>query len=207
MKINLVITLFSIFLLAFKCEKENESNKLDKLYLINLQEEREDRNWRMQYDIVSSPFYADTSIKFKPLEFFEPDGNYIFKSKLFKYENPEKILIFSNQGDLREYYRYGYFILRFDKVEFKLHLYKYDFPEGDESYNLWFKDATNGKETYENGRYLFFTKNSDDNYEYTIDFNKAINPLCAYSNLYNCPIPTELDSIPYEIKAGEKKFR
>ncbi|MFN3695106.1 MAG: DUF1684 domain-containing protein, partial [Ignavibacterium sp.] len=28
-----------------------------------------------------------------------------------------------------------------------------------------------------------------------------------YSDLFNCPIPTEKDSLPFEVKAGEKKFR
>lgn len=205
-KLLFAITLLSIIFIASKCDNKNHKAQLDKLYLINLNEEREDRNWRMQYDAFSSPFFADTTIKFKPLSFYEPKAEYIFKSKLFKYENPETVEILGTQGESRLYLRYGYFLLNFDNKEFKLNLYKIELPDGNVLYNLWFKDATNGIETYENGRYLFFTKNQDENFEYTIDFNKAINPRCAYSKLFNCPIPTSLDSIPFEIKAGEKKF-
>jgi uncharacterized protein (DUF1684 family) len=201
----LVLILGSILFIASTCEKKSSDNKSNKLYIINLQEERDDRNWRMQYDYVNSPFYADTSIKFKPLNFYQPHLNLIFKSKLYLYENPEEIQIVSTLGETRQYLRYGYFLLKFANNEFKLNLYKMVFSEQD-VYNLWFKDATNGTETYENGRYLFFNKNEDANFEYTIDFNRAINPMCAYSKLFNCPIPTSQDSIPFEIKAGEKKF-
>lgn len=208
MKINKSFLLIglSIIFIASKCDNEKKNNELDKLYIVNLQEEREDRNWRMKYDAYSSPFFADTSIKFKPLSFYEPKAEYIFKSKLFKYENPETVEIFGSLGQSRLYSRYGYFLLKFGNKEFKLNLYKIELPDGSSHYNIWFKDATNGIETYENGRYLFFTFNEDENFEYTIDFNKAINPICAYSKLFNCPIPTSLDSIPYEVKAGEKKF-
>jgi len=205
-KILVLISALSALFAGSTCNDESKNNKLDKLYLINLQEERQDRNWRMQFDRVNSPFFIDSSISFKELSFFEPSANYIFTSKLYKYENPETVEIYGTQGDKREYLRYGYFLLSFDNKKFKLNLYKIEVPQSGEFYNLWFKDATNGIETYENGRYLFFTKNDDDNYEYAIDFNRAINPMCAYSKLYNCPIPTSQDSIPFEIKAGEKKF-
>ncbi len=205
-KVALTVTILSAIFIGSTCTDQNSKGKPDKIYIINLQEERQDRNWRMEYDRVNSPFFADTSITFKPLSFYEPSSEYIFKSKLYKYDNPETVQIFGTHGDSKEYLRYGYFLLSFGKKEFKLNLYKIELPEGGEFYNLWFKDATNGIETYENGRYLFFNKNPDENFEYTIDFNRAINPLCAYSKLFNCPIPTSQDSIPFEIKAGEKKF-
>lgn len=205
-KLNLIVIILPVLFIGSTCSNQNSKGELDKIYIINLQEERQDRNWRMEYDRVNSPFFADTSITFKPLSFYEPSAEYIFVSKLYKYDNPETVQIFGTQGDSRQYLRYGYFLLSFGKKEFKLNLYKIELPEGGEYYNLWFKDATNGIETYENGRYLFFNKNPDENFEYTIDFNRAINPMCAYSKLFNCPIPTSQDSIPFEIKAGEKKF-
>ncbi|MCS7053724.1 MAG: DUF1684 domain-containing protein [Ignavibacterium sp.] len=205
--IKLILLSLSIILIGSKCEDDKKQySKLDKLYLINLQEERDDRNWRLKYDVVNSPFFIDTTVSYKPLSFYEPSSDYIFKSKLYKYQNPETVEILSTQGDSRLYQRFGYFLLKFQGNEFKLNVYRVELPDGGEVFNIWFKDATNGKETYENGRYLFFTKNQNDDFEYTIDFNRAINPLCAYSKLFNCPIPTSLDSIPFEIKAGEKKF-
>ncbi|MGE5437699.1 MAG: DUF1684 domain-containing protein [Syntrophothermus sp.] len=41
---------------------------------------------------------------------------------------------------------------------------------------------------------------------YTIDFNLAYNPYCAYSLDYSCAIPTKEDNINLAIEAGEKKL-
>jgi uncharacterized protein (DUF1684 family) len=38
-----------------------------------------------------------------------------------------------------------------------------------------------------------------------IDFNKAYNPPCAFSEFSTCPIPTKANTLPVAIKAGEKK--
>ena len=40
----------------------------------------------------------------------------------------------------------------------------------------------------------------------TLDFNKAYNPYCAYSNDYNCPIPPKENRLAVAISAGEMNF-
>jgi len=40
-----------------------------------------------------------------------------------------------------------------------------------------------------------------------IDFNKAYNPWCAYSDGFNCPIPPKENHIGMSVLAGEKKFK
>jgi uncharacterized protein (DUF1684 family) len=65
-----------------------------------------------------------------------------------------------------------------------------------------FKDKTSGNETYGGGRYLDVTV---PNSELTwLDFNTAYNPYCAYSYRYSCPIPPTVNTLPIEIRAGEK---
>lgn len=49
-------------------------------------------------------------------------------------------------------------------------------------------------------------KIEDPNHVYTIDFNLAYNPYCAYSPNFSCAIPTKEDFITIAINAGEKKF-
>ncbi len=70
----------------------------------------------------------------------------------------------------------------------------------------WFTDKTTGNETYPVGRYLDFELNNDPEFIYKLDFNRAYNPYCAYSDLYTCAIPTKEDYLDFEIKAGEKTF-
>jgi uncharacterized protein (DUF1684 family) len=44
------------------------------------------------------------------------------------------------------------------------------------------------------------------NNQVILDFNKAYNPYCAYSDEYNCPIPPRENYLNIAIKAGEKSF-
>lgn len=206
---KILLSIFAIlsFLLTGSNCSDEKKNELTKSYLTLLEQERADRNWQMQYNPSSSPFLMDTSIKYEPLKFFEPNPDFIFHSKLYRIDKPDSVDIFGTKGTSRKYLRYGFFKLNYKGREYKLYLYNLTTPEGMKIYNIWFKDGTTGKETYANGRYIKFEKNLDDDFEYIIDFNRATNPLCAYSNLFNCPVPTEQDSLPFEIKAGEKKFR
>jgi uncharacterized protein (DUF1684 family) len=69
-----------------------------------------------------------------------------------------------------------------------------------------FTDKTSGIETYGGGRYIDLVLKNIINNTYTIDFNKAYNPYCAYTAGYNCPIPPQENDLPVAIKAGEMNF-
>lgn len=71
-----------------------------------------------------------------------------------------------------------------------------------------FKDETSGLSTYGGGRYLEGPLNliSEDKEEITLDFNKAYNPWCAYSDGYFCPLPPPENNLSFKITAGEKQF-
>ena len=70
-----------------------------------------------------------------------------------------------------------------------------------------FNDLTNGEETYGGGRYL--DKNMSDlrgdgkTAVMMIDFNKAYNPYCAFSEGYSCPIPPVQNRLNAYIRYGE----
>lgn len=70
-----------------------------------------------------------------------------------------------------------------------------------------FKDAGNGKQTYEGGRYLDLKVGDIKNNHALLDLNRIYNPWCAYSDGYNCPIPPFENHLQVRIKAGEKKFK
>ena len=67
-----------------------------------------------------------------------------------------------------------------------------------------FKDDTNGRETYEVGRFIDLEEPEGD--EVILDFNRCYNPLCNYSPAYNCPLPPLENFLDVEIKAGEKAY-
>lgn len=69
-----------------------------------------------------------------------------------------------------------------------------------------FSDASNGASTYDVGRYLTVERPADDAAAVVVDFNRATNPWCAYSEHYNCPIPPAANRIHVAVDAGEQRY-
>lgn len=70
---------------------------------------------------------------------------------------------------------------------------------------LWlvFGDATNGRETYGGGRFLYTPPPTDDG-ELIVDFNRAYNPPCVFTPFATCPLPWAANVLPVRIEAGER---
>lgn len=77
--------------------------------------------------------------------------------------------------------------------------------EGEEDLFIIFADRTNGKETYGPGR--FFYAPQPKNGKLIIDFNKAYNPPCAFSDFSTCPLPPPENRLDLAVTAGEKKYQ
>lgn len=65
-----------------------------------------------------------------------------------------------------------------------------------------FADVTTGTDTYSAGRYLDISPTRTG--FYTIDFNRAYNPYCAYNATYECPFPPPSNRLKVPVRAGEK---
>jgi hypothetical protein len=74
-------------------------------------------------------------------------------------------------------------------------------PEHPELF-LIFVDATSGKGTYPAGRFLYADMPKDG--KVILDFNRAINPPCAFSHFATCPLPPKQNQLRIKIQAGEK---
>lgn len=70
-----------------------------------------------------------------------------------------------------------------------------------------FMDKTNGKSSYEGGRYLDLSIDQIKDNLLSLDFNKAYNPYCAYSNGYRCPQPPKENILNLAIDAGEMNYK
>ena len=70
---------------------------------------------------------------------------------------------------------------------------------------LAFADETSAHETYGAGRYLDLKKVPGAS-SILLDFNKAYNPYCAYSDSFSCPFPPKENILKVAIKAGEKSY-
>ena len=65
-----------------------------------------------------------------------------------------------------------------------------------------FTDLTSGTETYDAGRYMELDRTATG--IYTIDFNRAFQPYCAYNQSYDCPFPPPSNRLTVPVRAGEK---
>ena len=64
-------------------------------------------------------------------------------------------------------------------------------------------DETNRTETYQAGRYMYIDYPDEGSDRTVIDFNKAYNPPCSYSQFTTCQLPPPQNRLEVEITAGE----
>lgn len=70
------------------------------------------------------------------------------------------------------------------------------------SLSVLFTDQTSGKTTYAANRSLSVVPAPDGSV--VLDFNRAVNLPCAYTDLATCPLPPAENRLPVAIEAGEK---
>jgi len=78
--------------------------------------------------------------------------------------------------------------------------------EGDGQLFFTFADRTSGHETYAASRMVYAAPAGADGTT-VLDFNKAYNPPCAFSDFSTCPMPLDANRIDLAVTAGEKKPR
>ena len=67
---------------------------------------------------------------------------------------------------------------------------------------LVFTDDTAGQSTYSACRFLYVDRVGEEGL--ILDFNKSINPACAFTHFATCPLPPTENVFPFRIPAGEK---
>lgn len=75
----------------------------------------------------------------------------------------------------------------------------------DDDLFIVFADETTGNETYGGGRFLYAKKPLPGN-TVVVDFNKAYNPPCCFTNFATCPLPMAQNRLDIAILAGEKTY-
>ncbi len=79
--------------------------------------------------------------------------------------------------------------------------------DGNASEHLFvpFTDRTSGETTYGGGRYLD-VRIPEDPSRLVLDFNKAYQPYCAYTDGYACPVPPAENFIDLAVTAGVRQI-
>ncbi|WP_154657131.1 DUF1684 domain-containing protein [Hugenholtzia roseola] len=153
-----------------------------------------------------SPLKSEDKKNFQGLAYFAPDSSYRVEANLTLAPADEQVIeLPTSTGKKRKLLTYAYADFTLKGQKCRLTLYKGVEEKTKEDYLfLPFTDPTNGKTTYEVGRYLEPVLKGT---KVVIDFNFAYNPYCAYNDTYDCPIPPQENHLPIEILAGEKKFK
>ncbi len=198
-----ILMLLPTLLFYISCGENHTPEQ--KAYMASIEKQRQEKDEYMKND-HQSPFNFKGKVEFHPLKYFDIDPDFVFKSKLFEFPVKDTVIVFGTKGEERKVIRYGFVNFEYEKKNYRLNVYKGSTKSGDEYFSIWFTDLTTGEESYGVGRYLDFELNPDKEFVYTIDFNLAYNPYCAYTPDYTCAIPTKEDFINLKIEAGEKKF-
>jgi uncharacterized protein len=173
----------------------------DAAYLQKIQEWRRERDktWSESND----PIPAEKHAELLPLRYFPPDPTYEVPAQLHLNDPATRPLVElpTSTGTLRRMQVVG-------TLEFVLNGQQLSLgalaPAGEPVRALFvpFADLTTGNESYSAGRYLDLEPTATG--LYTIDFNYAYNPTCAYNKAYECPYPPPSNRLKVAIRAGEK---
>jgi uncharacterized protein (DUF1684 family) len=160
-------------------------------------------------------FLTDKRSPLKPeelsdLRFYEPDESYVINAEFTRAAETKEFDMATHTGITKKYSTYGTLSFSLKGKEYHLNIYQNSAliknPEYSDHLFIPFKDLTNGVDTYGGGRYLDFHISDITDHVLKIDFNKAYNPYCAYTEGYSCPIPPEENHLQTAIPAGEKIF-
>lgn len=145
------------------------------------------------------------------LDFYAPDPSWRIAARFTPSRDTQPFDMLTYSGVKRRYRPYGSLQFEVAGQPYTLHLYQNLSLMQDSSYRdylfLPFKDLSNGEASYGGGRYLDFRTGDICDGLLWLDFNKAYNPYCAYSDGYNCPIPPRENHLDLMVAAGEKVFR
>src|SRR5262249_19939587 len=115
---------------------------------------------------------------------------------------PRRIPILNVLGQTEQSECPGYVEFRLDGQDWRLFSVLGE-PGAQELFFI-FLCQTAGKETYGAGRFLYADLPKDG--KVILDFNKAYNPPCAFTDYATCPLPPKENHLATQIEAGEKKY-
>jgi hypothetical protein len=163
--------------------------------------------------------YVHELIKDGPLEtsdstlvdFYSGNESYVVKCKFVATKSGEPFDIPTSAGTTKTYTKFGEFRFKLNGKKQRLAVYRsmalLNHPIYKNYLFIPFKDKTNGVDTYGGGRYIDLFMKDVAGEEIILDFNKAYNPYCAFSDGYSCPIPPQENHLKISVEAGEKNFK
>ncbi len=141
---------------------------------------------------------------FRGLKYYTVNLAYRYTIPLTEDADPDTVQIASTRSRSRRALRVGWFDFKVEGKPCRLEALRMLEPGAPtDVLAVFFKDATNGGETYAQGRYVD-ARPLGRSGNWLLDFNAAYNPACAFTEYYNCPLPPAANTLKVAIPAGEK---
>lgn len=139
---------------------------------------------------------------FAGLKYFPLAPAYHVQAAFRPYDKPKQVPVPNVLGQLVSMESPGYVEFTIKGQAYRLEPV-YETP-GHEDLFFIFKDLTSKTETYEAGRFLHTPL--PQNGIVDLDFNRAYNPPCAFTEFATCPLPIKENQLSARIAAGELRF-
>jgi len=137
--------------------------------------------------------------EFTGLKWFPTDASWKIAAKFTPYDGLKTILFDSQNGVKQPMQSPGFVTFTKNDKQYRLE----PVWEAKELFFI-FRDATSNKSTYGAARFLYAEPAKDGTV--ILDFNKAINPPCAFTAFATCPLPPPQNRLTLAVTAGEKKY-
>jgi uncharacterized protein len=139
---------------------------------------------------------------FTNLTYFPLASAYRFRAKFTAYDKLKAVQVPNVLGQLVTMESPGYVEFTIHERPFRLEPV-YETSKHEDLFFI-FRDLTSKTETYEAGRFLHTPLPKDG--VVALDFNRAYNPPCAFTEFATCPLPVKENQLDVRIPAGEKRF-
>ena len=142
--------------------------------------------------------------EFTGLKWYPPDPSWRVQAKFVPWDKPHAVTFDTAVGVKETDESPGYVTFQRDGKEYRLE------PVVDDN-ELWFvmRDQTSGKTTYGASRFLYAAMPKDGVKRagtVEIDFNRAENPPCVFTDFATCPLPPPQNRLPLAVTAGEQMY-
>jgi uncharacterized protein (DUF1684 family) len=144
---------------------------------------------------------AEKRTHFRGLQYFDLDPRWRLPARFEPHTPVARVPIANVLGMVEMMDSPGTLLFMVDGRPYRLATVR---ESGETDYFVMFGDRTNGEQTYGGGRFLYVKPPVDG--LTVIDFNKAYNPPCAFSDFATCPIPPAHNRLSIPITAGELKY-
>lgn len=144
---------------------------------------------------------AESRTEFVGLDYFDFDPDWRIEAQFEPHPPGTTMPVGSVLGDVTDEPNPGTVVFEFEGREFRLEAVA---DEDDEELFFIFADRTTGRETYGAGRFLYAPM--PENGRTVLDFNKAYNPPCAFTEYSTCPLPPPENRLDLRVEAGELDY-